>query len=81
MRDVPVAVDLAVIGEVGLSGELRTVSNCPPLERGGETGLCPRLDSKTHRVSELPKDKIEIVMARSLHEALALALVKNEIVR
>ncbi len=78
MRDVPVAVDLAVIGEVGLSGELRTVSHLPArLNEAAKLGFARALIPKTHRASELPKDKIEIVMARSLQEALALALVKK----
>ncbi len=78
MRDVPVAVDLAIIGEVGLSGELRTVGQLPArLSEAAKLGFARALIPKTHRTSELPKDKLEIVMARSVNEALALALVKK----
>jgi DNA repair protein RadA/Sms len=78
MRDVPVAVDLAIIGEVGLSGELRTVGQLPArLNEAAKLGFARALIPKTHRASELPKDKIEIVMARSVNEALALALIKK----
>jgi DNA repair protein RadA/Sms len=78
MRDVPVAVDLAIIGEVGLSGELRTVGQLPSrLNEAAKLGFARALIPKTHRASELPQDKIEIVMARSVNEALALALVKK----
>ena len=78
MRDVPVAVDLAMIGEVGLSGELRTVGQLPArLNEAAKLGFARVLIPKTHRASELPQDKIELVMARSLNEALALALVKK----
>jgi DNA repair protein RadA/Sms len=78
MRDVPVAVDLALIGEVGLSGELRTVGQLPSrLNEAAKLGFARALIPKTHRAAELPKDKIEIVMARSVNEALALALVKK----
>jgi DNA repair protein RadA/Sms len=78
MRDVPVAVDLAVVGEVGLSGELRTVGQLPArLIEAAKLGFGRILIPKTHRVSELPQDKIEIVMARSVGEAIALALMKK----
>ena len=77
MRDVPVAVDLAIIGEVGLSGELRTVGQLPArLNEAAKLGFARALIPKTHRTSELPQDKIEIVTARSVGEAIALALMK-----
>jgi DNA repair protein RadA/Sms len=78
MRDAPVAVDLAIIGEVGLSGELRTVGQMPArLNEAAKLGFARALVPKSHRTSEVPQDKIEIVTARSVHEALALALVKK----
>jgi DNA repair protein RadA/Sms len=78
MRDVPVAVDLALIGEVGLSGELRTVGQLPArLNEAAKLGFARALIPKTHRVTDLPQGKIEIVMARSVGEAIALALVKK----
>ena len=78
MRDVPVAVDLAIIGEVGLSGELRTVGQLPArLNEAAKLGFARVLIPKTHRLNDLPKDKIEIVTARSVGEAIALALVKK----
>ncbi len=78
MRDVPVAVDMAIIGEVGLSGELRTVGQLPArLNEAAKLGFARVLIPKTHRLTDLPKDKIEIVTARSLAEALSLALAKK----
>ncbi len=78
MRDVPVAVDLAVVGEVGLSGELRTVGQLPArLNEAAKLGFGRILIPKTHRMSELPQDKIEVVTARSVGEAITLALVKK----
>jgi DNA repair protein RadA/Sms len=78
MRDVPVAVDLAIIGEVGLSGELRTVGQLSArLNEAAKLGFARVLIPKTHRLNDLPKDKIEIVTARSLAEALAIALAKK----
>jgi DNA repair protein RadA/Sms len=78
MRDVPVAVDLAIVGEVGLSGELRTVGQLPSrLNEAAKLGFGRALIPKTQRTSELPQDKIELVMARSVGEAIALALIKK----
>lgn len=78
MRDVPVAVDMAIIGEVGLSGELRTVGQLPArLNEAAKLGFGRVLIPKTHRLNDLPKDKIEIVTARSVGEALSLALMKK----
>ncbi len=78
MRDIPVAVDLAIVGEVGLSGELRTVGQLPArLNEAAKLGFARVLIPKTHRIGELPKDRTEIVTARSVSEALAIALVKK----
>ena len=78
MRDVPVATDLAIIGEVGLSGELRTVSQLPArLSEAAKLGFKRVLIPKTFRLTDAPADKIEILMARSVGEALALATEKK----
>ena len=78
MRDLPVAADLAMIGEVGLSGELRTVGQLPArLNEAAKLGFRRALVPKTYRLQDAPSDKIEIVMARSVGEALAIALVKS----
>ncbi|HKZ82313.1 MAG TPA: DNA repair protein RadA [Anaerolineae bacterium] len=77
LRDTPVAADLALVGEVGLSGELRAVGQLAArLNEAAKLGFRRALIPKTYRVSEgLPGD-IEIVTARSLGEALAVALKK-----
>ncbi|MGH2594328.1 MAG: DNA repair protein RadA [Anaerolineae bacterium] len=77
MRDVPVAADLALVGEVGLSGELRAVGQLPArLNEAAKLGFRRALIPKTYRVSEGLPDQIEIVTARSLGEALAIAMKK-----
>ena len=77
MRDVPVAADLALVGEVGLSGELRAVGQLPArLNEAAKLGFRRALVPKTYRVSEGLPDQIEIVTARSLGEALAIAMKK-----
>jgi DNA repair protein RadA/Sms len=78
MRDVPVAPDLAIIGEIGLSGELRTVSQLPArLNEAAKLGFKRVLIPKTFRLTDAPTDKIDILMARSVGEALALAMEKK----
>ncbi len=77
LRDAPVAADLALIGEVGLSGELRAVSQLPArLNEAAKLGFRRGLIPKTYRASEGLPDKIEIVTARSLSEALSIAIKK-----
>ena len=75
-RDKPVRADLALIGEVGLSGELRWVSHMQIRLReaaklGFKSAVIPqRLNSKI----DLPKG-IEVLEARSLSQAIKIALV------
>ena len=76
-REVPVAPDLAVIGEVGLSGELRSVSQVEKrlneaLKLGFKRCLLPKAVQRTaQRVAGM-----ESLGARSLHEALEVALIR-----
>jgi DNA repair protein RadA/Sms len=77
-RDVPVRADTVLIGEVGLSGELRWVGQMNARLReaaklGFKTAIIP------HRIShgEALPDGIEIKEARSLREALKFALLEE----
>lgn len=77
-RDLPVDPELVAVGEIGLSGELRSV---PQLERrvnevtrlGFKRCLVPRIGA---RISPLPKG-IELIPASSLREAVGAAVVKG----
>lgn len=75
-RDKPVRADLALIGEIGLSGELRWVSHMEIRLReaaklGFKTAIIPqRLNGKM----SLPKG-IEVLESRSLSQAIKKALV------
>jgi len=76
-RDVPVAPDLAVIGEVGLSGELRSVSQVEKrlneaLKLGFKRCLLPKAVQRTAQGVA----GMESLGARSLHEALEVALIR-----
>jgi DNA repair protein RadA/Sms len=79
MRDIPVRADTVLIGEVGLSGELRMVGQMVARLReaaklGFKTAIVPR---RLRRFEPWPTD-IEVVEARSLKQALQAALVSAE---
>jgi DNA repair protein RadA/Sms len=76
-RDVPVAQDLAVMGEIGLSGELRSISQ--PTKRLNEAARLGFQRCLLPRSVRLPKDRppgVEVVRAGSLREALDVGLGK-----
>jgi len=75
-RDVPVAGDLAIVGEVGLSGELRTVSQLETrLKEVNKLGFNRCLVPQSRHLSKLKLPGLEILSARSLSQALEIALV------
>ena len=79
VKDRPVHADMAFVGEIGLSGELRAVSQTEKrLKEAAKLGfrrcIVPR--STTRAKSELPKD-LEITGCRTLRDALEAALMKG----
>ena len=77
VADRPVRADTAVIGEVGLSGELRTVSQLEiRLKEANKLGfgrcIIPR--SPSRRKVDAPKG-LEVVACRTLREAIDAALL------
>ena len=76
-RDVPVAADLAVVGEIGLSGELRTVSQLSRrLSEAAKLGFRRCLLPRGARRKKDTLSEIEVIGVRSVAEALEVALVK-----
>jgi DNA repair protein RadA/Sms len=78
-RDTPVRADTVLIGEVGLSGELRMVGQMPARLReaanlGFKTAIVPK---RLHKGEAWPKD-ITVVETRSLREALERAMVEKK---
>ncbi len=76
MRDLPVKADMVLIGELGLSGELRMVGQIEARLReaaslGFKSAIVPR---RLHRKTPWPSG-IEVQEARSLQDALKLALM------
>jgi DNA repair protein RadA/Sms len=80
VRDMPVAPDLAIIGEVGLSGELRAVGQLAArLNEAAKLGfrrcLVPKSIRKP-RIESAPAG-LDVIGARSLGEAIEVALGKK----
>ncbi len=79
VRNKPVAADLALVGEVGLSGELRSVSQLArrlteAKKLGFGRAIIPRLARRRLSGDPLPEG-MEIIEARSLAQAVDAALV------
>jgi len=75
-RDVPVLADLAAVGEVGLSGELRSVGQIDKrLNEAARLGFKRCLVPAAMKHSKLKTDGLELLTARTLAEALEAALV------
>ena len=78
-RDIPVRADTVLIGEVGLSGELRMVGQMQiRLREAAKLGFKRAVVAKRLRKSEPWPEGIEVVEARSLREALMAALIEEE---
>ena len=77
-RDLPVRAETVLIGELGLSGELRTVGQMPARLReaanlGFKTAVVP---GRLRRSEPWPSD-IKVIEVRSLRKALDQALLKD----
>ncbi len=80
VRNRPVAADLALVGEVGLSGELRSVGHLSRrLNEAAKLGftrvLVPKLAAR--RLEGVPPG-LEVIGARTVREALEIALVAGD---
>ncbi len=77
-KSAPVAADLAIVGEIGLSGELRAVGQLSKrLNEAAKLGFKRCLVPKSFRRQEIASDGIEVIGVRSLREALQVALIKK----
>lgn len=76
-RDQPVAPDLVILGEVGLSGELRTVSHAARrLVEASRLGFKRAVVPQNLLSAKDKPSGIELVGARTLAQALDVALLK-----
>ncbi|MCP4423755.1 MAG: DNA repair protein RadA [Chloroflexi bacterium] len=77
VKDRPIHADMAFVGEIGLSGELRAVSQLDvrlkeAVKLGFKRCVVPRSTKK--RAGDYP-DGLEVIGCRSLHEAIQVALL------
>ncbi len=77
VKDRPIHADMAFVGEIGLSGELRAVSQLDTrlkeaVKLGFKRCIVPRSTKK--RAGDYP-DGLEVIGCRSLHEAVSVALL------
>jgi len=74
-RGLPVAADLAIMGEIGLSGELRSVTQVEKrLNEVQKLGFKRCLLPRQARRNRLGIDGVELIEVRSLGQALEIAL-------
>jgi len=79
VRDQPVRADTVLIGEIGLSGELRMVGQMPArLREAAKLGFKTAIVPRRLRKGEPWPEGIEVMEARSLRQALEAALVQSE---
>lgn len=75
VRDRPLPADLALIGEVGLSGELRAVPQMPArLREAAKLGFRRVVVPKRVRSDDILPEGMQVVPVRSAGEALATVL-------
>ncbi len=73
VRDAPMPADLALIGEVGLSGELRAVARLPTrLREAAKLGFRRVVIPKSARLTDDLPQETEVLPARSLKAALEI---------
>ncbi len=74
-KGVPVPSDVAIIGEIGLSGELRSVGQLTArLNEAAKLGFARCLLPKTARPIDSPFSNLKLIPARSVGEALDAVL-------
>lgn len=78
IRDIPVRAESVLIGELGLSGELRMVGQMPArLREASKLGFREAIIPARLRSNEPWPEEIKIVEARSIHQALDHALLMD----
>jgi len=72
VKDLPLPGDVAFIGEVGLSGELRTVPQIPArLSEASKLGFQRVVIPQVDISADLRPESLQVIQVRSLREALA----------
>jgi len=79
LRNIPVKAETVLIGEVGLSGELRMVAQMPSrLKEAEKLGFKSAIVPRRLRRGEPWPDGIQVIEVRSLRQALDHALLSDQ---
>ncbi|MDH5506115.1 MAG: DNA repair protein RadA [Anaerolineae bacterium] len=79
MRDLALRADTVLIGEIGLSGELRMVGQMPArLREAAKLGFKRAVVPRRLRKGEPWPEDIEIIEARTVRQALEQAMLENK---
>ncbi|MGD9406106.1 MAG: DNA repair protein RadA [Anaerolineae bacterium] len=77
-QNKPLPADMAAVGEVGLSGEIRTVSHLSRrLHEAAKLGFSRCIVPATHRTVRDVPEGMKVIPARSLADALAAAVEQS----
>ncbi len=78
VKDRAIHADMAFLGEIGLSGELRAVSQLEPrLREAAKLGFRRCIVPRSRQLKEGSRQEgLEIIQCRTLHEAVDAALIK-----
>jgi DNA repair protein RadA/Sms len=78
IHDVPVRADMVLIGEIGLSGELRLVNQMQTrLREAAKLGFSTAVIPRRLRGGEPWPEGIQVIEVRSIRQALEHALMKE----
>jgi DNA repair protein RadA/Sms len=77
--DIPVPADMAFVGEIGLSGELRAVSQLPTrIREAAKLGFRRVVVPRTFRQEETLPEHVNVIPVRSISDALNTALPRSQ---
>jgi DNA repair protein RadA/Sms len=75
VQNTPVSADCVMLGEIGLSGELRSVGQAERrLNEAAKLGFRSAIVPRSLRLGKAAEIGVEVLRARSIGEALDLAL-------
>jgi DNA repair protein RadA/Sms len=79
VRNVPIRADAVLMGEIGLSGELRAVSKTQArLKEAEKLGFRYAILPKSSRNREFAPNKLKLIEVQTIREAIQAALISNK---
>lgn len=79
VRSIPIRADAVLMGEIGLSGELRAVSKTQArLKEAEKLGFRCAILPKSSRNREFMPKNLKLIEVQTIHEAIQAALISNK---